>query len=429
MVACRDKQGHDVRGLQTELLHLPDSYDAFAEFVRKLDRCPLRADWPHVEPDDWETIRNEAPQFPTARMGTLAPEQACARAEAAFDAAVAGCMLGKPLEVDPTLDELQKAAEPLGEWPLRDYVSIALLERLGRRHGSWPTTCRDNIRFVTPDDDINYDVIALLVLERHGLAFTRRQLMDLWLHNLPVCYTWGPERTALLKAGTLSIHGIDDGALAGIPLSWNPADEACGAAIRDDPYGYACPGLPGLAAELAWRDAGMTHRRTGIYGSMYIAAAIAAAPVAHKPFDIFETAIRCLPQRTRFAQAMRDCFEMVAKANDWIEGYRCINAKYGEHRHCQLYQECGQLINTARFAKDAGEAICMQVMQGCDTDCFGEIAGSIMGAYFGPGSLDERWLKPLNDDFRCSLGDFHERSLAAVRKRMGALPELTAGLK
>jgi ADP-ribosylglycohydrolase len=54
-------------------------------------------------------------------------------------------------------------------------------------------------------------------------------------------------------------------------------------------------------------------------------------------------------------------------------------------------------------------------IQGCDSDCFGEIIGSIMGAYFGPGSLVERWLKPLNDDFRCSLGDFHERSLAAVR--------------
>jgi ADP-ribosylglycohydrolase len=70
----------------------------------------------------------------------------------------------------------------------------------------------------------------------------------------------------------------------------------------------------------------------------------------------------------------------------------------------------------------------MQVMQGCDTDCFGEIVGSIMGAYFGPGSLDERWVKALNDDFRCSLGDFHERSRAAVRKRMGAMPALTAGL-
>jgi hypothetical protein len=44
----------------------------------------------------------------------------------------------------------------------------------------------------------------------------------------------------------------------------NPKDEYCGALIRADAYGYACPGRPALAAELAWRDASLTHRRTGI---------------------------------------------------------------------------------------------------------------------------------------------------------------------
>ena len=68
----------------------------------------------------------------------------------------------------------------------------------------------------------------------------------------------------------------------------------------------------------------------------------------------------------------------------------------------------------------------MQVAQGCDTDCFGEIIGSIMGAYFGPGHMDERWLNPFNDDLRTALGTFHERSLLAVADRMSRLPSLIA---
>ena len=48
------------------------------------------------------------------------------------------------------------------------------------------------------------------------------------------------------------------------PLALNPADEHCGAMIRADAYGYACPGDPARAAALAHRDATLTHRRTGV---------------------------------------------------------------------------------------------------------------------------------------------------------------------
>jgi hypothetical protein len=39
--------------------------------------------------------------------------------------------------------------------------------------------------------------------------------------------------------------------------------------------------------------------------------------------------------------------------------------------------------------------------------------------------LEERWLKPFNDDFRCSLAYFYERSLSAMATRMARLPALT----
>jgi hypothetical protein len=38
----------------------------------------------------------------------------------------------------------------------------------------------------------------------------------------------------------------------------------------------------------------------------------------------------------------------------------------------------------------------LTVAQGQDTDCYGELIGSILGAYFGPGYLEERWLAPFN---------------------------------
>jgi ADP-ribosylglycohydrolase len=90
-----------------------------------------------------------------------------------------------------------------------------------------------------------------------------------------------------------------------------------------------------------------------------------------------------------------------------------------------VYQEIGTVINSVVFAPDVNECICMQVSQGCDTDCFGKIAGSILGAFLGPGGLDmARWIAPFRDDFRTSLANFYDRSLASVASRIGRLHHL-----
>ncbi len=69
-----------------------------------------------------------------------------------------------------------------------------------------------------------------------------------------------------------------------------------------------------------------------------------------------------------------------------------------------------------------GDGICKQVSQGNDTDSYGCSAGSLLGAFFGPGYLDERWLLPFNDEIRTALAGFEERSLSALAQRMGRLP-------
>ena len=95
-----------------------------------------------------------------------------ARIETAFLARVAGCILGKPFEFDPTLDELRAVLEPAGEWPLRDYVTLATNGLLRAPQPQWPELVREQITHVAEDDDINYTVIAMLLLEKHGTAFT-----------------------------------------------------------------------------------------------------------------------------------------------------------------------------------------------------------------------------------------------------------------
>jgi ADP-ribosylglycohydrolase len=426
-IQAKDRQGHVVEGLAGELARLPDSYDAFDAFARRLADLPLRDDWPYVEPNGWDEIVAEwDPTRPADPVRGIDLDDAASRAEAAFLASVCGCVLGKPLEVNPTLMEIRRAAEAVGEWPLNDYVSEALLETLGRRHASWRRTTRGRIRYVASDDDLNYTVLGMLLLEQHGLALRRDHIRRAWLAQLPPGWTFGPERFLLLKAGVHSLAKAGEVDYDRWGSTWNPKDEFCGALIRADALGYACPGRPALAAELAWRDAGWTHRRTGIYGEMFVAAAIALAAVLRDPMDIFHTALKFIPQRSRLHKDTSDALNDVAAARDWLDGYERIHRRYGKATHCCVYQEIGTLINTLRFAEDAGDGICKQVAQGNDTDSFGCTAGSILGAFFGPGHLGRRWLEPFQDEIRTALASFHERSLSRLARRMGELPRKIA---
>lgn len=279
----KQEQGYVVDGLRETLDGLPDSYDAMAEFGGRLRVLPMRRDWPYVEPNELDEILAECePERPRELDGHLAPEEAADRAAEAFLGLVCGCILGKPVEVAPMPLEIRRAAQEVGEWPITDYISERMLDALGKRHPSWPNTTRGRIRHVVPDDDINYPIIGMLLLERHGFGFTKDDLQRLWSQALPVASCWGPERALNVKIGLRSLDEVwhwpgdvapvDEETLARWVEELNPWDELCGALIRVDAYGYACPGNPALAAELAWRDASFTHRRTGIYAAMFVAA-------------------------------------------------------------------------------------------------------------------------------------------------------------
>ncbi|MCG8480199.1 MAG: ADP-ribosylglycohydrolase family protein [Spirochaetales bacterium] len=425
-------QGYDVSTVEAAFTDLPDSYDELYRIATQVASLPLRDDWQFSEPSDLPVIKAES-AWPAARDGADAdPAASALRARSAFLGSVTGCMLGKPLEVMADMADIRIALQAHDQWPLSTFVTEDVLTHFPWRHPCWPETVRENIRYVAPDDDINYTVMGMLVLERAGTAFTRTDLARLWMENLPALWTFGPERAFLAKAA------MDN---TGWPEpAWNLSEEAierwvtlgnfgvelCGAAIRADAYGHAAMGNPGLAAELAYRDASMTHRTTGVYGTMYNAAVIAAAPLAEEPIDMFKMGLGVVPRGSRFHRTVSDCLDIVEHSADWLSAYEKIHYRYDEYGFCRIHQEAGTMINSAAFSSSTGDGICLQVMQGNDTDSYGATLGSILGAFYGAEGLDPRWLAPFNDRIHTTLAAFHEQRLSAVADRMAALPALVA---
>jgi hypothetical protein len=367
----RMKQGYDVEELFAELENLPDSYDALMSLAERLKSAPIRAGWQYVEPDGLDEIMAECDPFRnTGRMAVISPGEASNRAKAAFMASVCGCILGKPLEQPPygTLSDIRQAAMEAGEWPIRDYFTERMLECWGRRNPSWVETVRGRIAHVAADDDINYSICGMLLLEQHGVEFTHDHLRQLWIENLPIYMCWGPERTILLKSGIASMTPGLPYDIETWPDIFNPGQEWCGAAIRADAYGYACPGYPELAARLAWKDASFTHRKTGVYATMFAAAAIASAFVVDDVMGIFESALKYVPQRSRFFAQISEALDLVRTARTFDEGYSLVHNRFSEYGPCRIIQEMGTVINSLRFAQDSEDCIALQVAQGNDTD-------------------------------------------------------------
>ena len=91
-----------------------------------------------------------------------------------------------------------------------------------------------------------------------------------------------------------------------------------------------------MASELAWRDASFAHNRTGVYGTMFIAAAISCAQIMEDRDEIIETALMFVPQKSRFFERVSVCFNDVKGSNTWEEAYDKISDKYGEYGHCRI---------------------------------------------------------------------------------------------
>lgn len=413
------EDGRAVHELRADLAAAGADLDRLHALVRGIEHAPRRPDWPWDEPDELAAI--EAASAADWDAAPVPVDDAPARVEAAFLGRVVGCMLGKPLEVELGRAELEAALRAGDAWPLADYVPERVLDHLPYRQGQWRELVRERITHVAPDDDLNYTLLAMLVLEEHGEHFTHDDLAAQWRLQLPVAATFGPERSrigveALATAMAMAGLALD---LPRLPF---PGADLCGALIRADAYGYACPGEPARAARLAHRDATFTHRRAGVHGAMWVAATIAAALATGDPLEAARIGLDHVPRGSRLHDAVAGALDVVATAPDWDTANRAVVARHPTHGHCRVLQEVATLVVTFRFARDVGEGVCLQVMQGNDTDSFGATAGSVLGAAFGPGHLEERWLTPLRDTIHVAMALFEPPGLAELARRVARLP-------
>lgn len=372
--------------------------------------------------DDAEDISTFLRTVPARKPPTLARDELEDRILGGWTGRMAGCLLGKPVEKIPR-EGIRAILESIGEWPLRQYftaegVPEAVTERYPWNRASCPISLRENISGMPEDDDINYAMLNLYVLETYGPDFSTDDVATSWLKMMPVLTVFTAERVAYnnllayLEPPETARHR-------------NPYREWIGAQIRADVWGWVSPGDPSRAAELAWRDARLSHTGNGIYGEMFVAAMIAAAFTSTDVEEVLEQGLRVIPADSRLAEAIRFTCRLFHKTDDWEAAVDNLYARYGHYYWVHTINNAVLVTLALLFGSgDFERIITYAVMGGWDTDSNGATVGSIIGTMFGRQAIPEKWAAPLSNRVRTSLKGFdNSRIDELARRTVAQVPE------
>lgn len=361
--------------------------------------APQKEGYGFIEPSDLETIRSL--RIPYAYAKTTVPHTEN-QVHGAWMGRICGCLLGKTVEGIRT-NELIPFLKETGNYPMHRYILHSDLsdEILNKYTFPFAGRCYADTACGMPvDDDTNYTVLYQEIVRQYGRDFTPFDVSRAWLAYQPKDAYCTAERVAFCNF----VKGYAPPESA---IYKNPYREWIGAQIRADYFGYINPGHPELAAEMAWRDASISHTKNGIYGEMFVAAMLAVAAETNDIKDVILGGLAEIPHTSRLYAEIRDILDAFESGVSQSDCFAAIHKKYDEH---SAHDWCHTIPNAMIVAAsllygggDYGKSVCMAVEAGFDTDCNGATVGSVLGMANGIESIPESWTKPINDTLHTSI--------------------------
>ena len=382
---------------------------------RLLETASVRPDWPYQEPQDEAGIL----AVPSA-AATIAPpgdDELADRLHAAWLGRCAGCNLGKPVEgFGWNRARLRSYLEQAGSYPISDYLPVLDPMPAGMTlNPSWRDASRGRISAMARDDDTDYTILGLHMLETYSDRLTPADVGWEWLRHMPFAQTYTAERVAYRNL----VQGYEPPQTARV---FNPYREWIGAMIRADAFGYAYPGDPGRAARLAYQDAALSHTANGIYGEMWAAGLIAASLAVSSARAAIDASMAVIPAGSRLAEAIRDVLASFDAGATWDQAFDQIEQRLGHYHWVHTINNAAAVVAALLWGEgDFSRTIGLAVEAGLDTDCDGATAGSVFGALHGTASLPGHWTDPLNDRMHSAISGFDNSSIADLAGRTATI--------
>ena len=357
--------------------------------------------YPYNEPSDLEGILALCEEYPL-KAKTLTEDELREKIRGAWYGRICGCLLGKPVE-GVLCDDLTRLLKDTGNYPMTRYILNSELtpEMFEYCHGRLQKKFYADIIECAPvDDDTNYVALAQVLIRKYGFDFLPAHVAQIWMERQGKNAYCTAERIAYCNF----MRGLRPPYSA---MHKNSYREWIGAQIRGDYFGYINPGNPKLAADMAWRDASISHVKNGIYGEMFAAAMIACAAVTDDIEDIIRGGLAYVPTTSRlYAKIM----QVLDDYHNGVGYYEAIEKLKIEYDPDNSYGWTHTIPNAAIVALallhgegDFSKSICRAVEVGYDTDCNGATVGSIIGIRNGYSAIGDVWTAPVRGKLNTSI--------------------------
>jgi ADP-ribosylglycohydrolase len=335
----------------------------------------------------------------------------------AWKGRISGCQLGKAVEIMSMVgghDTLTSYLSEVEAVPLRDYIPYT--EGRSLFQGS----CRGEITRSEVDDDINYSVLALMLLERHGRDLQTVDVGRAWLELLPLGAVFTAERVAyrvLADHTSPFTQGLEPG-FDIAECSDNEYNDWIGGQIRADVYGWVLPGDPTEAARLAGIDAELSHRGAGVHGAQFVAACSAAIPVADSLDEAVGRATAELPAGSEAVAAIEVGRSVVGR-DDAVE---VLHDTYGHLSPVHSLNNLALVVwALLSHEDDFGAAVGEAVAAGWDTDCNAATVGGLWG--ISGREVPPSWTEPWMPRVAVGLAGHSELTLDDLVDRTAAVAD------
>jgi ADP-ribosylglycohydrolase len=402
--------GYPVGTLESEAQQAAAEGDLsrLAQIEEQLGRLERSAGWDFDEPDDDATLLGLAAALPSMDVDKT---QLAGRIRGAWLGRAVGNTLGKPVE-GLSRAELEIYLRAADQWPQTGYLPLLdpLPGGVGRLHPSAAVASAGRFVDVPRDDDIDWTILGLHLLERYGREVTTEQIAAEWLDRVPFTQTYTAERAAYRNL----IYGVRPPETA---THRNPYREWIGALIRGDAFGYVSPGNPGEAARLALTDARLSHTANGIYGELWAAGLVSAALATRSTADALSHASGLVPPGSRLATALREVQSLFDRGATHTEALDWVDAELGHLPWVHTVNNAALIAIGLLWGEQFMDAVGITISGGRDTDSNAATVGSVYGAVHGAAGVPAELVGTTHVHVRSAVRDFDRITIDELTER------------